>query len=125
MEKITTNRNFGLVFFVVFLLIAIWPILHQDPLRVWSLIISLIFLVLGLLNSRLLSPINFAWIKFGNLLGKIVAPIVMGVVYFFVVTPTGLLMRLVGKDLLRTKNSMSNTYWIIRKKNIESMKRQF
>ena len=125
MEKITTNRNFGLVFFVVFLLIAIWPILHQDPLRVWSLIISLIFLVLGLLNSRLLSPINFAWIKFGNLLGKIVAPIVMGVVYFFVVTPTGLLMRLAGKDLLRTKNSMSNTYWIIRKKNIGSMKRQF
>ena len=125
MEKITTNRNFGLVFFVVFLLIGIWPILHQDPLRVWSLIISLIFLVLGLLNSRLLSPINFAWIKFGNLLGKIVAPIVMGVVYFFVVTPTGLLMRLAGKDLLRTKNSMSNTYWIIRKKNIGSMKRQF
>ena len=125
MEKITTNRNFGLVFFVVFLLIAIWPILHQDPLRVWSLIISLIFLVLGLLNSRLLSPINFAWIKFGNLLGKIVAPIVMGVVYFFVVTPTGLLMRLSGKDLLRTKNSMSNTYCIIRKKNIGSMKRQF
>tara|TARA_B100001123_G_scaffold396302_1_gene478569 strand:- start:791 stop:1168 length:378 start_codon:yes stop_codon:yes gene_type:complete len=125
MEKITTNRNFGLVFFVVFLLIGIWPILHQDPLRVWSLVVSLIFLFLGLLNSRLLSPINFAWIKFGNLLGKIVAPIVMGVVYFFVVTPTGLLMRLVGKDLLRTKNSMSNTYWIIRKKNIESMKRQF
>ena len=125
MEKITTNRNFGLVFFVVFLLIAIWPILHQDPLRVWSLIISLIFLVLGLLNSRLLSPLNFAWIKFGNLLGKIVAPIVMGVVYFFVVTPTGLLMRLAGKDLLKTKFTDNNSYWIKREKNIGSMKRQF
>ena len=86
MEKITSNRNFGLVFFVVFLLIGIWPILKQDPLRFWSLVIALIFLVLGLLNSRLLSPINFAWIKFGNLLGKVIAPIVMGIVYFFVVT---------------------------------------
>jgi len=125
MEKITSNRNFGLVFFVVFLLIGIWPILKQDPLRFWSLVIALIFLVLGLLNSRLLSPINFAWIKFGNLLGKVIAPIVMGIVYFFVVTPVGLFMRLLGKDLLKTKNSTNNTYWKIRKKSIGSMKRQF
>ena len=95
------------------------------PIRIWPIPISLIFLVLGLLNSKLLNPLNFAWIKFGELLGRIVAPIVMAIIYFIIVTPIGLFMRLIGKDLLNTKFSKNSSYWIKRDKNIGSMKRQF
>ena len=124
--KLPTNRNFGIVFFVIFLLISIWPmIVGQSSIRLWSLIISLIFLVLGILNSKLLSPLNFAWMKFGEILGKIIAPIVMGLIFFIVVTPIGLLIRLIGKDILKLKFSKKNTYWIKRNKSVGSMRRQF
>ena len=125
MEKISSNKSFGLVFFIVFLLISIWPLLDEQSLRFWSLIVSLIFLFLGLLNSKLLSPLNLIWTKFGNFLGKIIAPIIMGIVYFLVLTPIGLLMRLGGKDLLMIKFSKVKSYWIKRKDNIGTMKRQF
>ena len=125
MEKIGSNRSFGIVFFIVFLLISIWPLLDEQSLRIWSLVVSSIFLVLGLLNSKLLTPLNLVWIKFGELLGRIIAPIAMGIVYFVIMTPIGLFMRLGGKDFLKTKPSKNNSYWIKRKKNIESMKRQF
>ena len=125
MEKIGSNRSFGLVFFIVFLLISIWPLLDEQSLRFWSLIVSLIFLFLGLLNSKLLSPLNLIWTKFGNFLGKIIAPIIMGIVYFLVLTPIGLLMRLGGKDLLMIKFSKCKSNWIKRKDNIGTMKRQF
>ena len=125
MEKISSNRSFGLVFFVVFLLVGIWPLFGEQSLRIWSLVVSLIFLVLGILNSKLLTPLNLVWTKFGELLGRIIAPIAMGVVYFVIITPIGLFMRLIGKDLLRTKSSKNNSYWIKREKNIGSMKRQF
>ncbi len=125
MEKIGSNRSFGILFFIVFLLIAIWPVFNGETFRIWSLSLSVIFLILGLLNSKLLSPLNKIWVKFGELLGKIIAPIVMGVVYFIVLTPIGLFMRLLGKDLLNLKFSNVRTYWIKREKNIGSMKRQF
>ena len=125
MRKIGSNKNFGIVFFIVFLLIAIWPLMHGQSLRIWSLIISLIFLTLGLLNSKLLSPLNLIWVKFGEMLGIIIAPIVMGIIYFGIITPTGLFLHLIGKDLLQTKLSKKNSYWIKREKNINSMKRQF
>ena len=125
MEKIGSNRSFGILFFIVFLLIAIWPVFKGETFRIWSLSISLIFLILGLLNSKLLSPLNKIWVKFGELLGKIIAPIVMGVVYFIVLTPIGLFMRIIGKDLLNIKFSKSNTYWIKREKKVGSMKKQF
>ena len=125
MKKINSNRGFGIVFFVVFLLISFWPSIEGQSLRIWALTVSLIFLVLGLLNSKLLSPFNLIWIKFGEVLGRIIAPIAMGVVYFIIITPIGLFMRLIGKDLLRTKFSKNNSYWIKREKNIGSMKRQF
>jgi len=125
MEKISSNRSFGLVFFIVFLLIAIYPVLGEQPLRLWSLLVSLVFLFLGLLNSKFLTPLNLIWVKFGNLLGRIIAPIIMFLVYFVILTPTGLLMRAIGKDLLKTKFLKSNSYWVERKKNIGSMKRQF
>ena len=125
MNKISSNRSFGILFCIVFALIAAWPAMHEGQLRIWPIPISFIFLVLGLLNSRLLSPLNFAWIKFGELLGRIVAPIAMGIVYFIFITPMGLFMRLIGKDLLNTKFSKDNSYWLKRQKNIGSMKRQF
>tara|TARA_Y100001970_G_scaffold74701_1_gene94671 strand:- start:7744 stop:8121 length:378 start_codon:yes stop_codon:yes gene_type:complete len=125
MDKISSNKSFGILFFIVFAIIAFWPIINNEPIRIWSIPISLIFLVLGLLNSKLLSPLNLIWVKFGELLGRIIAPIIMAIIYFFVVTPIGLFMRLMGKDLLNTKFSKNNSYWIKRKKNIGSMKRQF
>ena len=80
--KLPSNRNFGIVFSIVFLIIAIWPILNQNEIRIWSIIISLIFLILGLINSKFLSPLNKAWFKFGLILGSLIAPIVMGIVFF-------------------------------------------
>ena len=125
MRETGSNKNFGIVFFIVFILIAVWPLIDGQSLRVWSLIVSLIFLVLGLLNSKLLNPLNLAWVKFGKILGKVVAPIVLGVIYFIIVTPIGLFLRLFGKDLLQIKFSKNNSYWIKREKNIGPMKRQF
>ena len=125
MKKINSNRGFGIVFFVVFLLISFWPSIEGQSIRIWALTVSLIFLVLGLLNSKLLSPFNLIWVKFGEVLGRIIAPIAMGIVYFIIITPIGLFMRLIGKDLLRTKFSKNKSYWIKREQNIGSMKRQF
>ena len=102
-NKLPSNRNFGIVFFIVFLVIGLWPLLNQSELRIWSLLISMVFLFLGILNSKILTPLNKLWMKFGLLLGNIIAPIVMGIVYFGVVTPTGLLLRLIGKDILMLK----------------------
>ena len=125
MRKVNSNRGFGIVFCVVFLLISFWPSIEGQSLRIWALTVSLIFLVLGLLNSKLLSPFNLIWVKFGEALGRIIAPIAMSIVYFIIITPIGLFMRLIGKDLLRTKFSKNNSYWIKREKNIGTMKRQF
>ena len=122
--KISSNRSFGLFFFGIFLIISIWPLLDNKDIRIWSLIISLIFLILGILNSNLLKPFNKIWFKFGIFLGKIVSPIIMGLVYFLVVTPTGFIMRFLGKDLLKLKKNKNNTYWLA--KNYKSnMKDQF
>ena len=125
MREISSNRSFGIIFFIVFLLISIWPILDGQTIRVWSLAVSLIFLILGILNSKILGPLNLAWIKFGEILGRFIAPIVMGIVFFLIITPIGLFMRIIGKDFLNTKFSKVSSYWIERKKNIGSMKRQF
>ena len=123
--KIGSNRSFGIVFFIVFLIISLYPLLHGENIRVWSLIISIIFLVLGLLNSKLLNPFNKIWFKFGLLLGKIISPIVMGIIFFLVVTPIGLIMRLLGKDLLNLKFNKKNTYWIEKSGPKSKMKNQF
>ena len=124
--KISSNRNFGLVFFVVFLIVALWPLKNEEDIRLWSLVISIIFFILGVINSKLLTPLNKLWFKFGILLGSIVSPIIMGIVYFAVVTPTGVLMRLLGKDLLRmSKVKNTSTYWIKSDKQKNTMKKQF
>ena len=123
--KIGSNRSFGIVFFIVFIIIAIYPFLNQGELRLWSLIVSIIFLILGLLNSKLLLPLNKIWFKFGILLGKIVSPLVMGIIFFFVVTPIGILMRILKKDLLNLKFNKKTTYWIEKNGPKSKMKNQF
>ena len=123
--KLPSNRNFGIVFAIVFLIISLWPLLSQNEIRFWSLIISIIFLSLGLINSKLLLPLNKIWFKFGIFLGNFIAPIVMGIIYFFVVTPTGLIMRMLGKDLLNLKKSNKDSYWIKKNNSNSSLKNQF
>ena len=123
--KISSNRSFGVVFFIVFLLIALYPLLKGNDLRIWSLIISFIFLSLGLINSRILTPLNRLWFKFGLLLGKFISPIIMGIIFFIVVTPIGIIMRLFKKDLLNLKFNEKETYWIEKKGPKSKMKNQF
>ena len=114
-----------IVFFIVFLIISLWPLLNQNEIRIWSIAFSGIFLVLGLLNSKLLLPLNKLWFKFGILLGGIVAPIVMGIIYFLVVTPTGLIMKILGKDLLGMRKNKKNSYWIEKDNSHNSLRNQF
>jgi len=127
-EKIkrSTNKSFGLVFFAVFLIIGLWPLLNETSPKVWSIIISIIFLVLGLLKSKILTPLNSIWFKFGELLGLIVSPVVMAVIFFLVVTPTGIIMKLFKKDLLNKKfNKNIKSYWLKKEKIESTMKQQF
>ena len=123
--KLPSNRNFGVVFFIVFLIIALWPLLKQNEIRIWASILSFIFFVLGLINSKLLTPLNKLWFKFGILLGNIIAPIIMGIVFFLVVTPIGLIMRFFRKDILKLKKNTSDSYWINKDDTNSSMKNQF
>ena len=111
-KKKDTNRSFGILFFIVFSIISIWPILSGGELRLWSFIVAIIFLIMGITKSRFLTPFNIAWIKFGELLGVIISPLIMGLVYFLVLLPIGILMRVLGKDLLSLKfNKNIETYW--------------
>ena len=123
--KISSNRSFGIVFFIVFLFVALYPLTYSGEIRIWSTIISLIFLVLGLLNSRILTPLNKFWFKIGIFLGKIISPLLMGIIFFLVVTPTGLIMRLLGKDVLNLKYNKNKSYWIEKKGPKSKMKNQF
>ena len=125
MEKISSNKSFGILFFVVFLLFSIWPVFYGESIRVWSVVLACIFLALGLFKPVFLGPLNKTWVKLGALLGKFIAPIVMAIIYFIILTPIGIFMRLIGKDLLNTKLTKQNSYWIKREKNIGTMKRQF
>ena len=126
MKTQSSNRSFGILFFVVFLIISLWPLKNGNTLNFYFLTASIIFLILGVINSKLLSPLNKAWIKFGEILGLIIAPIVMGIVYFFILTPVSLIVRLFGKDLLGLKFLKGKeTYWIKRNKKLTSMDKQF
>ena len=123
--KISSNRSFGIVFFIVFFIIGIYPLKDGEDLRYWIIFISLIFLFLGLINSKLLTPLNRIWFKFGVILGNIISPIILGLVFFFVVTPTAFMLKAFGKDVLKLKKNKNNSYWI-EKSNIKSnMKNQF
>jgi len=121
----TTNRSFGVFFFIVFFIVGLWPLLNNDQIRYWALFASILFLLLGIINSKVLTPLNKIWFKFGILLGKIVSPVVLVIIFFLVVTPTGLIMRMLGKDLLKLKKNKNKTYWIKKENNLSNMKNQF
>ena len=123
--KIGSNRSFGIVFFIVFLLIAIYPLINNEGLRIWSIIIAIFFLILGLINSKVLTPFNKLWFKFGLLLGKIISPIIMGIIFFLVVTPIAFIMRTICKDLLNLKFNKNKSYWIEKTGPKSKMKNQF
>ena len=124
-NKLPTNRNFGIVFFLFFLLVSLWQFSNDKTLSYWFIIISIIFLILGLLNAKILTPINKTWIKFGEILGSIVSPIVMAIIFFGIVTPIGLFLKLIGKDVLKLKQDKKNTYWIEKDNSNKNMKNQF
>jgi len=123
--KVSSNKSFGIVFSIFFLLISIYPLLNNDPIYYWSLFLSFIFLVLGLMDSKILSPLNLLWFKFGILLGKIVSPIVMGIIFFLVVTPISIILKIFGKDVLNLKFNNNKTYWIVKDGPKSNMKKQF
>ncbi len=124
--KMSSNKSFGIVFFVFFLILSLYPLLNKEKLNLLFLIFSITFLILGLLNSKILTPLNKVWFKFGIILGKIISPIIMGIIFFLVVTPIGLIMKILGKDLLKLKyNKKDNTYWIEKNGPKSKMKNQF
>ena len=126
MKSQSSNRSFGLLFFIVFIVVGLWPITKGETANIYLILISLFFLIFGLINSKILSPFNKAWIKLGEILGLIIAPIIMALVYFIILTPISLIVRMLGKDLLGLKFlKKQDTYWTKRKKKLGTMKKQF
>ena len=124
--KISSNRNFGIVFFIVFLIIALYPLIFNENIRLWSLIISLVFLILGLINSKILTPLNKIWFKFGILLGNIISPIIMLLIYILTFVPTKIYFIITNKDPMKIKYDKEvDTYWVDRKKKLEPMDKQY
>ena len=122
----SSNRNFGVVFFIVFFVLGLWPAKNEGEINIFLILTSFIFLFLAITKSKFLTPLNKLWFKFGIKLGSIIAPIVMSVVFFLVVTPIGIIMKITGRDLINIKiNKNTKTYWLNRKKAAGSMKRQF
>ena len=123
--KINSNRSFGIVFSILFFTISLYPLINSENIRLWALLISFVFLILGILNSQILSPLNKIWFNFGLFLGKIISPLIMGLIFFLVVTPIGLLMRLLDKDILSLKYNKNKSYWIEKNDVKSKMKNQF
>ena len=123
--KKNSTKSFGILFFIVFFVIGVWPVFDSENLRLWSIILSFLFLISGLTNANFLNPLNKTWIKFGEILGKIIAPVVMFLIFFVLITPYGFVIRIFGKDLLNIKLSNKTSYWIKREKDAGTMKRQF
>ncbi len=124
--KLPSNKNFGIVFFIVFLIISLYPLINNDTIRYWSLPIAFTFLILGIFNSNLLLPLNKLWTKFGLILGRIISPIVMGFIFFFIVMLTSLILKLFNKDVLNLKiNKKTKSYWIQKDIHKSRMEKQF
>ena len=124
-KKNKSNKSFGIIFFIVFLIIGLWPLINGEDVRIWSILVSLPFLILGILNSRILSPLSYAWIKLGIIMGKFISPIIMAIIFYLLISPFGIVMRIFGKDLLMKKYSKKSSYWIKREKKMNPMKMQF
>ena len=123
----SSEKSFGVFFSIVFLIVSLFPpLINSEGLRIWALVVSIIFFLLAFLAPKILVLPNKLWFKFGLLIGSIVAPIVMAFVYFVTVLPTGLIMRLLGKDLLKQKlDKNAKSYWVKRSEPMGSMKNQF
>ena len=122
----SSEKSFGIVFSIIFLLISLYPLIQSKSYHYWALIVSVLFLFLAFFIPRLLYFPNRLWFKFGLFLGSIIAPIIMIIVYFLTIFPTGLIMRLLGKDLLNKKlDKSSKSYWIERKESMDTMKNQY
>ena len=118
------NITFGILFFIFFLIIGLYPLASVGVIRIWSVILSLVFLIITIIRPNLFTFLNRLWIQFGVFLGKIISPIVMGLVFFFVVTPIGVLVRVLKKDVMGLKRGASS-YWINRKDKLQRMNKQF
>ena len=118
------NITFGILFFIFFLIIGLYPLVSVGVIRFWSVILSLVFLIITIIRPNLFTFLNRLWIQFGVFLGKIISPIVMGLVFFFVVTPIGMLVRILKKDVMGLKRGASS-YWINRKDKLQRMNKQF
>ena len=123
--KLPSNKNFGIVFFIVFLIIALWPLLYEKEIRYWSIVLSIIFFILGILNAKILTPLNKVWFKFGVLLGAIISPVVLSLIFYLIITPITFILRIFGKDVLSLKYKNSNSYWLKKETKKSSMKNQF
>jgi hypothetical protein len=123
---ITTKNNifFGILFFIFFLIVGLYPLISGGVIRIWSIVFSLIFLIITIIKPNLFTFLNKLWIQFGILLGRIISPIVMGLVFFIVITPIGILVRILKKDVMGLKRGASS-YWIHREDKLQSMKKQF
>ena len=118
------NITFGILFFIFFLIIGFYPLISSGTIRIWSITLSLLFLIITIIKPNLFTSLNKLWIKLGILLGKIISPIVMGLVFFFIVTPIGILMKILKKDVMGLKRGESS-YWITREDKVQDMKKQF
>jgi hypothetical protein len=123
--KKSSEKSFGVIFSILFFLIGLWPLLSLSPIRIWSVSLAIIFLVLAFVYSKILKPLNHSWIKLGEIFGRVIAPIIMALVFFIIVTPISFLVRVLGKDLLKLKFSNKSSYWIRREKDITTMNKQF
>ncbi len=125
----SSDRTFGLVFTAFFAIVAVLPMLRDEPPRLWALAAAGVFLLLALAVPRALAPLNRLWMKLGDILHRIASPIALAILFYGVVTPTGLLMRLFGKDPLRLRfDREAKSYWIAREPPgpaPESLKDQF
>ena len=122
--KKKNNITFGILFFIFFLIIGLYSLISSGTIRIWSITVSLVFLIITIIKPNLFTSLNKLWIKFGILLGKIISPIVMGLIFFFAVTPIGILMKILKKDVMGLKRGASS-YWITREDKVQSMKKQF
>ena len=118
------NISFGILFFIFFFIIGLYPLMSNGTIRIWSVLLSLVFIIITFVRPNLFTFLNKLWIQFGVILGKIISPIVMGLVFFFVVTPIGILVRILKKDVMGLKRGASS-YWINREDKLQSMKKQF
>ena len=124
--NLPSPKSFGIVFSIVFLIVSLYPLISSEGLHIWALIVSATFLLLAYVAPKTLAFPNKLWFKFGMFLGSVIAPIVMTLIYFVTVLPTGIIMRLLGKDLLKQNlDKNAKSYWIERREPMGSMKNQF